>query len=78
LNARNFESPEVLFEKTTDKYMLRKYIEVMLAEKDIGFDKLLLDILFEECYYMYSKFGMDYAYTFIEMKILKSKPDRIR
>ena len=41
-------------------------------------DELKLDILFEECYYMLEKYNFDVAYTYIEMKILETKQDRIR
>lgn len=67
------------FNETLDnRKMLRKYIEILLAERKIKIDKLKLDILFEECYYMFEKYSLDVAYTFIEMKIFQTKRDRIR
>ena len=67
-----------LFNSITSRQILRMYIDTLLVERRIKIDELKLDILFEECYYMLEKYNFDVAYTYIEMKILETKQDRIR
>ena len=59
-------------------YWLRMYVEILLREKNMNFSKQLLDIMMKDCYYMFNTYGFDAAYTFIEMKIIKTKKDLIR
>ena len=77
-SSRNMPETKTLFDSMSSRHLLRMYIETLLVERRVKIEKLKLDILFEECYYMLEKYSFDIAYTFIEMKILETRPDRIR
>lgn len=76
--SREIPSTKVLFDSMGSRELLRTYIDTLLIERRVEIEKLKLDMLFEECYYMLENYSFDVAYTFIEMKILETKPDRIR
>ena len=75
---RNLPDVRKFNETLDNRTMFRRYIEILLAERKVKIDKLKLDILFDECYYMFEKYSLDVAYTYIEMKMLQTKRDRIR
>ena len=72
------EDSSILSRRYSSKFWFRKYIEILIKERDIKMSKTKLDKLFNECYYMLEKYSFERAYTFVEMKILQTRKDRMR
>lgn len=72
------QDPKQILFGYSSNFWFRTYIEVLLKERKTKISKTRLDSLFKECYYVLEKYSFERAYHFAEMKILKSKPDRIR
>ena len=70
--------PRQILSGYSSNFWFRTYIETLLKEQKTKISKTRLDSLFKECYYVLEKYSFERAYHFAEMKILKSKPDRIR
>jgi len=72
------QDPKQILSGYSSGFWFRTYIEILLKERKTKMSKTRLDSLFKECYYMLEKYSFEKAYLFAEMKILKSKPNRIR
>lgn len=75
---RQKEEPITLSKRYPSRFWFRMYIETLLREQNKEMSKTKLDKLFSECYYILEKYSFERAYTFVEMKILQTRKDRIR
>lgn len=72
------QEPKQILSDYSSRFWFRTYIEILLKEQRKEMSTSKLDSLFKECYYMLEKYNFERAFSYAEMKILETRPDRIR